>query len=95
MEAQFMAGRCFVRGCGVELDYNESARWFEKAAEQGYADAQYDVATMYRKGSGVGQDMEEALKWYRAAAENGKAEAAEALEELGETWEPEETDREW
>ena len=44
-------------------------------AEQGDADAQYNLAHMYRKGAGVMQDNVEALKWFRAAAEQGEPSA--------------------
>ena len=44
-------------------------------AEQGYADAQYNLAIKYDKGEGVAQDYTEAVKWYRKAAGQGLAEA--------------------
>jgi hypothetical protein len=93
--AQYMLGAAYEDSNVFGFDYEKAFSWYIKAAEQGYADAQYDVAAMYRKGRGVGQDLNEAIKWDRAAAENGTAEAAEALRELGETWESEETGDEW
>ncbi len=50
-------------------------KWCRKAAEQGYAKAQYNLGGMYDKGQGVPQDDAEAVKWYRKAAEQGDAEA--------------------
>jgi TPR repeat protein len=48
----------------------------EKAAEQGFAEAQYELGGMYYIGEGgVPEDDEEALKWFRKAAEQGHAEA--------------------
>ena len=44
-------------------------------AEQGVADAQYNLGWMYYNGQGVRQDDAEAVKWYRQAAEQGDAEA--------------------
>ena len=44
-------------------------------AEQGYAEAQFNVGMMYYKGRGVKQDKVKAVKWYRKAAEQGLAEA--------------------
>ncbi len=49
--------------------------WLEKAAEQGYASAQYNLAVMYSKGEGVAQDKPQAIKWYEKAAEQGYASA--------------------
>ena len=44
-------------------------------AEQGVAEAQYNLGMMYYTGSGVHQDYAEALRWFRQAAEQGHAEA--------------------
>ena len=38
--AQFNLGRCYYNGEGVAMDRSEAARWFRKAAEQGYLPAQ-------------------------------------------------------
>ena len=40
-------------------------------AEQGDAQAQYELAMMYEKGKGVEQNIDEALKWFNKAAGNG------------------------
>ena len=42
-------------------------------AEQGDADAQFDLAMMYDHGEGVPQGEQEAVKWYRMAADQGDA----------------------
>ena len=49
--------------------------WYRKAAEQGYANAQYNLGVMYDNGEGVPQDYQEAMSWYRKAAEQGNASA--------------------
>ena len=43
----------------------------KKAAEQGHADAQYNLGLMYDYGGGVPEDDAEAVRWYRKAAEQG------------------------
>ena len=40
-------------------------------AEQGDADAQFNLGVMYETGGGVLQDYAEAVRWYRLAAEQG------------------------
>ena len=45
------------------------------AAEQGVADAQYNIGIMYRDGLGVLQNHAEVEKWWRLAAEQGIAKA--------------------
>ena len=44
----------------VSQDYEQAAEWFTKAAEQGYAEAQYNLGVMYDFGQGVPQDYNEA-----------------------------------
>ena len=44
-------------------DYCRAVEYYEKAANQGYAEAQYNLATCYFEGLGVGQDYVEAYKW--------------------------------
>ena len=43
------------------------------AADQGHANAQFNLGFMYENGQGVGQDFGEAIKWYRMAADQGDA----------------------
>ena len=74
-KAQYDEGKIyFNRG-----DNSEAARWYRKAAEQGYAIAQFNLGIMYELGKGVKQDYEEAVKWYRLAAEQGHAAAQNSL----------------
>jgi len=54
-------------------DYATALKEFRVLAEQGDADAQYNLGLMYDKGHGVAQDYKEAMKWYRKAAEQGDA----------------------
>ena len=44
-------------------------------AEQGEADAQFDLGVAYAAGDGVPEDEAEALRWYRLAADQGHAAA--------------------
>ncbi|MDG2286187.1 MAG: tetratricopeptide repeat protein, partial [Alphaproteobacteria bacterium] len=60
-------------------DFTEAAKWYRKAAEQGNADAQFNLGVMYYNGDGVTQDYVEAAKWYRKVAEQGDAEAQNKL----------------
>ena len=54
-------------------DYEAALVWFKLAAEQGFANAQYNLGVMYDQGQGVAQDYKEAVRWYRKAAEQGHA----------------------
>ena len=60
-------------GQGVPQDYKQAVKWYTKAAEQGNAEAQYNLALVYANGQGVPQDYKQAAKWYTKAAEQGNA----------------------
>ena len=54
-------------------DYATALKLLRPLAEQGHAEAQYNLGVMYRNGQGVPHDDAEAVKWYRLAAEQGYA----------------------
>ena len=63
----------YYNGYGVAKDYEEAMKWYLKAAEQGYANAENIIGELYYYGEGVAQDYEEAMKWYLKAAKQGDA----------------------
>ncbi|MGM9937587.1 MAG: hypothetical protein ACI38A_09595 [Candidatus Ornithomonoglobus sp.] len=75
-DAQFNLGLIYNKSSfDVSGDYEEAAKWFRKAAEQGHAQAQYQLAKKYFYGNGVQVNKDEGIKWYRKAAEQGHLEA--------------------
>ena len=60
-------------------NYKKAAPLLRKSAEQGHADAQYNLGFLYRKGEGVKQDYKQAAEWYRKAADQGNANAQSNL----------------
>ena len=46
-------------------------KWYRKAAEQGFADAQYNLGVMYANGEGVPKDFVEAYAWLNISASMG------------------------
>ncbi|KAL1001113.1 sel1 repeat family protein [Haemophilus influenzae] len=54
-----------------QSDYQTAFKLWLPLAEQGNADAQFNLGLMYYNGRGVKQDDFEAVKWYRKAAEQG------------------------
>jgi TPR repeat protein len=46
-------------------DYVKAVELWQPLAEQGVANAQYNLGIMYDNGEGVKQDYAEAAKWYR------------------------------
>ena len=84
--AQFILGKGYEDGefLGEGRDYDEykeaekeAVKWYQKAAEQGFAEAQYSLGEMYS--SGVMRDDKEAVKWYEKAAEQGYMDAQKKL----------------
>ena len=68
-------GNKYYNADGVALDYEKAVFWYQKAAEQGNADAMLQLALCYRKGHGVDGDQEECVKWLKKSAEKGVAKA--------------------
>lgn len=58
---------------GVEKDYVEAVKWYQKAADRGNAKGEVSLGLMYENGYGVEKDYGEAVKWYQKAAEQGNA----------------------
>ena len=61
---------------GVEVDMPTAAKWFEKAAERGVVDSQFNLGVLFESGQGLPQDMESALVWYSVAGAQGDQMAA-------------------
>ena len=60
-------------------DYAAALKEWRPLAEQGDADAQYNLGVMHDTGQGVPQDYKTAVKWFRLAAEQGNAAAQNNL----------------
>ena len=68
------ADAAYVRG-----DYQTAIQLLRPLAEQGSANAQYNLGVIYADGLGVPQDNGEAIRWYRLAADQGEARAQHNL----------------
>jgi hypothetical protein len=76
MGAQYNLASYHAAGSqGVEPDYAEAAIWYRRAADQGMAEAQYNLGVMYQDGLGVEQSDAEAARYYQLSAEQGFADA--------------------
>ena len=60
-------------------DFVTALREWRPLAEEGNANAQYNLGVMYDNGDGVPQDYKEAVRWYTLAAEQGYAQAQHNL----------------
>jgi len=68
-QADFKAGK----DAYDRRDYSTALKEWRPLADQGYANAQYNLGVLYEKGQGVPQDNAEAVRWWRLAAEQGVA----------------------
>ncbi|QOJ23215.1 MAG: sel1 repeat family protein [Gammaproteobacteria bacterium] len=68
-----------LSGKVLNTDPELAAGWFFRAAEQGYADAQFNLGLMYANGEGVPKDMEQAVELFKKAAEQGHVDAQNNL----------------
>lgn len=69
--AQYVMGVMALNGLAGDAQPNEGAAWLLLAAEQGYVEAQVELARLYKTGEGVEQDLTKMVHWYRRAAEQG------------------------
>lgn len=73
-KAQTELGEAYRFGwLGLEKNANEAEKWYLKAAEQGHAEAQYELGWWYYVGPGVPKDNEKAEYWLRKSAAQGYA----------------------
>jgi TPR repeat protein len=77
--AQNELGEMYEIGVGVPEDDRKAVEWYKKAAEQGYADGQYNLGRMYEIGRGIPKNLKKAVELYKKAAEQGNADAQNDL----------------
>lgn len=74
--AQYGMGKIYETGGGrVSADPGKAVSWYGKAAKQGVAAAQNNLALMYAEGRGVAQNKEQALVLWETAARGGHPQA--------------------
>ena len=75
-EAQHDLAAVYAAGhAGARQSYVRAALWFEAAADQGIANARYNLGVLYHQGLGVEQSLNKAIQWYVGAANLGHPEA--------------------
>ena len=74
--SQFALGYDFHFGKGVKFDCALARYWYGKAAEQGVAEAQNNLANLFADGLGGDPDADTALYWYERSWKAGDVVAA-------------------
>ncbi|WP_454633137.1 hypothetical protein [Bradyrhizobium cenepequi] len=77
--AAYEVGVRFAEGKGVPTNYDEAAKWYERAAQAGVVPAIFRLGTFYEKGLSVKKDVDTARRYYVQAAERGNAKAMHNL----------------
>ncbi len=73
--AQYYLGAMYAQGQGVAKSFEEAAKWYRAAAEQGIPQSQLRLAKLYTEGQGVPKDLEAAYAWLSVAEHMGHAQA--------------------
>jgi len=75
------AGAQSCLGVAYQLakNYEEAARWYRLAANQGEAEAQLGLGHLYERGQGLPKDIKEANRLFRLAADQNDGEAQYSL----------------
>jgi localization factor PodJL len=61
------------------VNYDEAAKWYDRAADSGIVPAMFRLGTLYEKGLGGHKDIDAARRYYIRAAERGNAKAMHNL----------------
>jgi len=78
-------GRRYENGEGVPSNVTRAIKLYCKAANQGYADAQYYLGWLYSRGRGVKRDDALAAAWLKKAANQNHRQAGNVFRLLGVT----------
>ena len=74
----------YTHGRGVNQNDERAAEYYQAAARQGDADAQYNLGCLYCNGQGVERSIETAREWWMKSAEQGVEPAIKGLQQLDE-----------
>ena len=77
--AHYQIGFALEKGFAVEQNIPLSIEFYKKAAEQGFADAHFRLASIYISGPESIRDVDKSIEWCTLAANYGHREAKEAL----------------
>jgi localization factor PodJL len=69
----------YAEGKGVPVNYDEAAKWYDRASDGGIVPAMFRLGTLYEKGLGGRKDIDAARRYYIRAAEAGHAKAMHNL----------------
>jgi localization factor PodJL len=77
--AAYEIGVRYAEGKGIASNFDEAAKWYDRAAQGGVIPAIFRLGTLYEKGLSVKKDVDTARRYYIQAAEHGNAKAMHNL----------------
>ena len=77
--AAYEVGLRYAEARGVPANFDEAAKWYDRAAQAGVVPAIFRIGTLYEKGLSVKKDIDAARRYYIIAAERGNAKAMHNL----------------
>ena len=75
MKAQELLGERYLKGIDAPQHFGWARKWYLRAAQQGSAQAMWEVANLCVDGKGGPKDLVQAYFWYTLAASKGIREA--------------------
>jgi TPR repeat protein len=78
-EDQFLLGKSYAEGKGVQQSWTTAAEWWTKSAEGGEKRAQYNLGLLYNEGKGVEYDPLKAFQWIEKSSLQGNSRATGLL----------------
>ena len=81
--AQYLLGKMYSAGLGVERDQKKATDLFKSSAEAGLPYAQADLGNALVLGDGIEQDFIEGIKWLLIASDTGLADARRQINAIG------------
>eukprot|EP00466_Bigelowiella_natans_P014946 jgi/Bigna1/126232/aug1.2_g940 len=79
VRAQYYLATCYHFGRGTEVDYEEAAKWYNRAALSDHADSCAVLGFLYESGKGVERSLLTSFEFYKKGAELGNSRAARSL----------------
>jgi TPR repeat protein len=79
VEAENVLGQMYQFGRGVRADAAAALKWYQAAANAGFAPGEYNLGLLYEMGIGVTRNLITARDWIAKAAHQGLPEAVSEL----------------
>jgi len=70
-EEQFYTGYCYNKGIGTKKNYTQAVKYYTLSSDQGYTEAQANLAVMYYYGYGVGKNRMKSCDLWKKAYSGG------------------------